>query len=111
MDTVRDLLMLEAGIIPDSMDFRLPKKGMVCIYKEKIDYSYNKREQWEGLWDSNLIFQFGGLESYVENWVEDRMKEGKSPLEQIEERKKIALERNGGINIKKAEAIETLRSA
>ena len=103
--------MIESGMIPDSMDFRLPKAGMVCIYKEKIDYSYNKREQWEGLWDTELIYQFPSLGDYVEKWVDEKVANGKSPLEQIEERKKIALERNGGIINKQAEAIETLRSA
>lgn len=109
-----EMMLLEAGIIPESMNWHLPEKGVVYVDPNKIDYSYNKKEGWAGLWDSALVFQFAGLESYVENWVEEKMKTARSPLEEIEYRKKIALDRieeNGEVVDKRAQAIETLRSA
>lgn len=114
--TKKDLELLEQGIIPESMEWRLPEAGYVFFEPEKVNYNLNNPAFWYSKWDETLLEQFPCLNSLVQSIVEEMSISSKTPLDEILERQKnnndIIYEDGITISItEKAEITDTLYSA
>jgi len=84
--TQEDLELLESGVVPMSMDFRLPEVGVVFFEPDKVSYNMNTTEFWLSRWDSVLLEQFPCLQEVALNLAHIMEVSGKTPLDEINER-------------------------
>jgi len=82
--TQEDLELLEQGVIPESMEWRLPESGYIFFDPEKVNYNLNNPAFWYSKWDEALLEQFPCLQMFItkpENVT-------KTPLDEILEKQK-----------------------
>lgn len=84
--TQQDLELLEEGVIPQSMEWRLPEEGVVFFEPDKVNYNLNTPSFWYSKWDANLLEQFPCLNNFVNLVIDEMMNSNKTPLDEILER-------------------------
>ena len=86
--TQEDLELLEQGVIPESMEWRLPEAGYVFFDPEKVNYNLNNPAFWYSKWDEALLEQFPCLQNLIASVVEEMGLSTKTPLDEILEKQK-----------------------
>ena len=111
----QDLELLEQGVIPESMEWRLPEEGFVFFEPDKVNYNFNVPTFWKSKWDSNLLEQFPCLNNFVNLVVDEMINSNKTPLDEILEKQNNNndLLYEDGIKLiitEKTETVDTLQS-
>lgn len=116
IQTTKDLEMLEQGVIPESMEWRLPESGVVFFEPEKLNYNINTFDYWMQKWDSCLLEEFPCLIDYATKIASAAVSSGRTPLDEITEKQNISNDiiHEDGITFsitEKTEAYDVIHSA
>lgn len=82
-----ELVLIENGIIPDSLNFTAPEDKIFTIENE-FDYTTFNMNYWISKFDPELLAIFPCLNSLVEKAFKENA--GRSALEEMNERYRIA---------------------